>query len=126
MKKLAILLPVILLSAPMDATAQIDNYTPYHVLLAKQCGPKHLEWLSPADLGDLIGDFHDSLRPAQQVRLDKANDYKAACKDVVMGATCGNVATLKAMTKVGLLTDFVKKVCASRMVCRSQSDCSQP
>lgn len=126
MKRLTKLFPVILMSVPVAATAQIDDYSPYHALLAKQCGPKHLEWVSPADLDDLIGDFHDSLSPALQAKLDKANDDKVACKNVVMGATCGNVATLKAMTTAGLLTGFVKKVCALHMVCRSQSDCAQP
>ena len=125
MKSLIALLSAVLLGLPVAATAQIDNYTPYHLLLARQCGERHLEWISPADLSDLIDDFHASLRPARRTGLDGANDEKTACKNVIMGATCGNVAALRAMTKVGLLADFAGKVCASGMICRGQSDCSQ-
>ncbi len=125
MIKLATLLLVILVSLPVGATAQIDNYTPYHALLAKQCSARHLEWVSPGDLNELIAEFHRSLRPAQQRRLDAVNEEKTACADVTMGATCGNVAALRAMTTMGLLADFAKRVCASGMICRGQSNCSK-
>jgi hypothetical protein len=122
----ATLLLAISVSLPIGASAQVDNYTPYHELLAKECGAKHLEWVSPAGLDLLITNFHDALPEAQQSNLDRANDADTACAKVMAGVTCGNVSALRAMTKTGLLTTFAKKVCKSGMVCRGQSDCSQP
>ena len=114
-----------LLSLGLPASAQVDNYTPYHQLLARACKARHLEWISPGDLGDLIEDFEASLAPAARAGLEKANEEKVACRNVVMGATCGNVAALRAMTKVGLLAGFARKVCTSDLVCRGQSDCGR-
>jgi hypothetical protein len=111
---------------PLSTDAQVDNYKPYHFLLARECPSKHLEWISPADLGELIDNFHESLLASQKEKLDLANDEKTSCAKVMMGMTCGNVAALHAMTKVGLLTTFANKVCASHLICRGQSDCSYP
>lgn len=126
MRLQATLLLAISVSLPIGASAQVDNYTPYHELLAKECRAKHLEWVSPGDLDLLITDFHDALPEAQRINLDRANDANTACALVVAGLTCGNVSALRAMTKERLLTAFAKKVCQSGLVCRGQSDCSQP
>jgi hypothetical protein len=122
--KKTVLLSAMLSSLPVYGAAQIDNYQPYHILLARECPANHLEWLSPADLNDMIViDFKGSLAPSQKATLDRANDEKLACANVTMGATCENVSYLKAMYKTGLLNRFAKSVCASGLSCRSQSDC---
>ena len=126
MRLRAALLLAISINLPIGASAQVDKYTPYHELLAKECGAKHLEWVSPADLDLLITNFHDALPKAQQSNLDRANNAATACAQVIAGLTCGNVSALRAMTKTGLLTTFAKKLCKSGMVCRGQSECSQP
>jgi len=123
-KRKTVLLSVMLSSLSVCATAQIDNYQRYHNLLAQKCPAVHLEWLSPADLNDMIViDFKGSLNALQRTMLDIANDEKIACANVTMGATCENVSYLRAMTKTGLLNKFVKSVCASGLSCRGQSDC---
>jgi len=123
----ATLLLAISVSLPIGASAQVDNYTRYHELLAKECGAKHLEWLSAADLNDMIIiDFEGSLSKNRKMKLDRANDEKTACANVTMGATCENVAHLRAISKVGLLAKFAKSVCDSGLRCRGQSDCAKP
>jgi hypothetical protein len=119
---------VLLVSLPVSASGQVDNYTPYHVLLAKECGAKHLEWISPGQLNDVILDFEGALPKSAKAKLDRANNEKIVCANVEMGATCENVSHMKAMSKIGLLTKFAKSVCNSGLVCREQSDCdkSQP
>jgi hypothetical protein len=125
--KLWIKLPLaISISLPIGASAQIDNYTPYHELLAKLCPAKHLEWVSPGQLNDLIMiDFEGSLTKTIKAKIDRANDEKVACANVIAGATCENVSHMKAMSKVGLLAKFAKSVCDSGLVCRGQSDCDK-
>ncbi|SRR5579883_247469 len=111
---------------PLAAFGQSQNYAPYTDLLAKECGTKHLEWISPADLNDMIIiDFEGTLPKNLKRKLDAANDEKTACANVIAGATCENVAHLRAMRKIGLLAKFSKSICRSGLVCRSQSDCSQ-
>ena len=119
-----LLLAITLIALPVGANAQIDNYRPYHALLARQCSARHLEWLSAADLDEQMEAFHDSLRQSAQQKLDRANDQKTACAHVIAGLTCFNVAGLLAMNETGLLARFAKTVCASGLECRAQSDCS--
>ncbi len=84
----AILTLAISVSLPIGASAQVDNYAPYHTLLSKECRSKHLEWLSPADLNDMIIiDFEGSLSKNTKMKLDRANDEKTACANVMMGAS---------------------------------------
>jgi len=125
MKRPVVLLTVALSAFPLSAMAQIDNYKPYHMLLARNCPSKRLELVSPADLNVLIDDFHDSLPANEKNRMDRANDTKKVCAKVIAGLTCGNVADLRAMTKVGLLVNFAKRVCASGLVCKAQSECAK-
>jgi hypothetical protein len=122
---LATLSLALFVSLPTGVSAQVDNYTPYHELLAKYCGPKHLEWISPGALNDIIDDFATSLPKKLRTKLDRANDQKIACANVIVGATCFNVAGLRAMSKIGVLTKFAKSVCDSGLVCREQSDCEK-
>jgi hypothetical protein len=113
---------------PVMADGQIDNYEPYHALLAKQCPAKHLEWLSPGELDDLIEvNFHDALPGSLQSKLDAADrTEKEACANNVAGLTCFNVAYMRAMSDVGLLPSFAKMVCVSGLTCKGQSDCEKP
>ncbi len=77
----------ILTCLPINASAQVDNYRPYHWLSAKECGAKHLEWLSPADLDERIEGFDETLTENTKANLDKASDEKTACANLSMG--CG-------------------------------------
>lgn len=118
---------VLIFGGSIAASAQSQNYAPYNNLLAKECGAKHLAWISPADLNDMIIiDFEGALPKAMKTKLERANDEKVACANVTMGATCENVSHLKAMSKVGLLGQFAKSVCSSGLTCRGQSECSKP
>jgi hypothetical protein len=72
-----------MLGATAPASAQIDNYTLYNGLLAQECRASHLEWLSPAQLNDLIEiDFEGSLPKAEKAKLQRADNQKAMCATV--------------------------------------------
>lgn len=73
----------------------------------------------------IITDFEGSLPKNTKNKIDRANDEKTACANVQMGATCENVAHLRAMSKAGLLAKFAKSVCDSGFACRGQSDCAK-
>jgi hypothetical protein len=113
----------ILVLLPLQAFAQGETYAPYHARLAKECRAQKLEFLSPAALDDRIAGFEAALPKTTREKLERAGD--AACRDVSAGATCGNVASLKAMNKAGLLARFAHSVCASGLSCRAQSDCGK-
>ncbi len=104
-----------------------DPQAPYHTLLAKMCAAKHLEWLSPGELDDLIEvNFHDALPGALQSKLDEADDReKAQCANTVGGLSCFNAAYLRAMDDVKLLPRFARMVCDSGVVCRAPVECGR-
>lgn len=118
---------LVLALAPVAASGQVDNFQPYHALLAKQCPAQHLEWLSPGELDDLIEvNFHDALPGSLQTKLDAADrTEKAACANAMGGLSCFNAAYMRAMSDVGLLPRFAKLVCASGLSCKGQSDCTR-
>ena len=105
-----------------------DPLAAYHAQLAKICAPKHLEWLSPGELDDLIEvNFHDTLSLSLQTRLDAADkNERAACANTVGGLACFNAAYLRAMDQVKLLPRFARMVCDSGVVCRAPVDCGRP
>ena len=113
--------------APVAAGGQVDDFAPYRALVAKQCPAKHLEWLSPGELDDLIEvNFHDALPPALQTKLDAADKTeKAACANATGGIVCFNAAYMRAMNDVSLLPRFAKLVCTSGLSCQGQSDCTK-
>ena len=111
---------------PTAAAAQIDNYTPYHELLARECRARHLEWLSPAALEWVITKFDAALPKSAKTELNSVNDEKTVCSDVSEGLTCGNVSYLRALNKIGLLAKFAKSTCETGFACRGQSDCTGP
>jgi hypothetical protein len=104
-----------------------DPLAPYHTLLAKMCAAKHLEWLSPGELDDLIEvNFHDALPGALQSKLDEADGReKAACANTVGGLACFNAAYLRAMDDVKLLPRFARMVCDSGVICRAPVECGR-
>ena len=124
MNRMITLTAAIWMGSTVGLAAQIDNYTPYHVLLAKDCNSKHLEWLSPAELNDLIvQDFRGQLSSREKAAVDRFNNEKIECADVTMGATCETVSYLRAMTKAQILPRFAKFVCETGKECKGQSDC---
>jgi hypothetical protein len=114
-------------NAPATAPAPADAVAAYTALLTKQCPQKHLEWLSPGELDDLIEvNFHDALPPVLQSKLDAADkSEKQACATATMGLACFNAAYMRAMSDVGVLPNFAKMVCVSGLTCRGQSDCAR-
>ena len=98
-------------------------YRPYNALLQRSCPDKRLYYLSPGDLSDLIDDFTGSLTRHERIRLAKAYDGKHSCARVIAGATCGNVAMLRAAEHTHMLARFAAMVCHKPLVCRAQSDC---
>lgn len=104
-----------------------DPLLPYHTLIAKMCAPKHLEWLSPGELDDLIEvNFHDRLPAALQSKLDEADAReKAQCANTVGGLSCFNAAYLRAMDDVKLLPRFARMVCDSGVICRAPVECGR-
>ena len=112
---------------PAMARAQADDYAAYRALLAKECPARHLEWLSPGELDDLIEvNFHDALPGALQARLDGADrTERAACAHAMGGLVCFNAAYMRAMSAVGLLPRFARMVCGSGLSCKGQSLCAR-
>jgi hypothetical protein len=98
-------------------------YRPYNALLQKTCPDKRLYYLSPGDLSGLIEDFTGSLTRHERMRLAAAYDGKRSCAHVIAGATCGNVAMLRAAERTHLLARFAGMVCRKAPACRAQSDC---
>lgn len=63
----AVLLSGMLSCLTLCASAQFDNYQLYHILLTPECPAKHLAWLSPANLNDIIIiDFKEALTAPQK------------------------------------------------------------
>jgi hypothetical protein len=92
---------------------------PYLAALAKYCPAKRLDLLSPADLRDQLDGMKQARPKAEQARLDAAE--KSGCAHTLAGATCANIADMKAMN--GLAFDVAVRVCASFKLCHGPSDC---
>ena len=88
-----------------------QSIKPYNALLHRYCPAKHLEWLSPADLNDVIDPFRQSFVPGQRANLDRVADPKAACAHSIVGVSCANIDYIRAATKLKLLPKFAKMVC---------------
>jgi hypothetical protein len=126
---LGILVALVPLAAlmPLGALGQAGNDDPYRAALGKQCPDKHLEWLSPGELDDLIEvNFHDALPVPLQSKLDAADRAdKAACANGTAGLACFNAAYLKAMNEVSVLPRFVRLACGAGLICRAPGDCQR-
>ena len=121
---------VLVALVPLAALGQAGNPgndDPYRALLGKQCPEKHLEWLSPGELDDLIEvNFHDALPASLQTKLDVADaQEKLACASGTAGLACFNAAYLKAMNQVAVLSRFVRLVCGSGLTCQAPGDCQR-
>ena len=115
------------LAATPQPAGAFAIYKPYNALLQRYCPQKRLYFLSPGDLSDAIETFQDSLSPSQQEKIKQGQAKKAtvSCAGIIAGATCGNVAFLRAADELQLLTQFAKAVCRRPKVCGAQSDCDK-
>ncbi|KQO07144.1 hypothetical protein [Sphingomonas sp. Leaf242] len=102
-------------------TAADDPWRPYRVAIGRQCPAKHLEWLSPADLRDVIETYEASAAPRTHAAMSVAEAGR--CATTMAGATCGNVAEIEAVRGAGELPALAASVCAAFVKCRGQSDC---
>jgi hypothetical protein len=116
---------VSVLAVSAKAETYEDSIKPYNALLQRECPDKHLEWLSPADLNEVIDPFRESLAPDQRAKLDRVADTKTACAQNIAGTSCANIAYIRAATKLKLLPKLAGAVCNLPLVCRGQSDCLQ-
>lgn len=109
--------------APLSAAEKIHK--PLNALLQRDCPAKHLDWLDPADFSDAVGPFRVALSSAQRQQLDQTADPAKACAGGNAGASCQNLAYIKAATKLKLLPVFAKKICTLPLACRAQSQCTE-
>lgn len=103
-------------------TAADDSWRPYHVEIGRQCPAKHLEWLSPADLRDVIETYEESAAPRTHAAMSVAEAGR--CATTMAGATCGNLAEIEAVRSAGELPALAASVCAAFSKCHAQSDCT--
>ena len=100
-----------------------ESIKPYDALLHRYCPDKHLEWLAPADLNEVVDPFRESFASDQRAKLDRVAAPEAACAQTVAGVSCANIAYIRAASKLKLLPKFAKMVCNLPVVCKSQADC---
>ncbi|TCP71391.1 hypothetical protein C8J43_102470 [Sphingomonas sp. PP-CE-1G-424] len=102
-------------------TAADDPWRPYRIEIGRQCPAKHLEWLSPADLRDVLETYEASAAPRTHAAMSVAEAGR--CATTMAGATCGNLAEIDAVRSARELPAFAKSVCAAFFKCHGQSDC---
>jgi hypothetical protein len=112
----------ILLSAFTFSAQQLDIDS-YHAKLAQSCGSKHLEMLPPAELLGVVDSFSQTLTIPQQATLHAARI--ASCNQSPGGAACENTGFLQAAAAMGVLDQFVSRVCALPKTCTRQSACTK-
>lgn len=102
-------------------TTADDPWRPYRVEIGRQCPAKHLEWLSPADLRDVLETYEASVSPGTHAAMSVAEAGR--CATTIAGATCGNLAEIEAVRSAGELPALAASVCAAFVGCYGQSDC---
>ncbi|WP_121884415.1 hypothetical protein [Sphingomonas sp. PP-F2F-G114-C0414] len=102
-------------------TAADDPWRPYRAEIGRQCPAKHLEWLSPADLRDVLDTYETGADPRIRAAMSVAEADR--CGTTIAGATCGNLAEIEAVRSAGELPALAKSVCAGFSECHGQSDC---
>jgi hypothetical protein len=90
--------------------------------LNQQCPGKHLTWLAPADLRDVLDDYKQQVSPEDGRAMDAAETTR--CRDVVAGASCDNQADLVFAQAHGLLAKVAAMTCAEFARCDAQSQCT--
>lgn len=103
-------------------TAADDPWQPYRIEIGRQCPAKHLEWLSPADLRDVLETYEASAAPRTHATMSVAEVGR--CATTIAGATCGNLAEIEAVRSAGELPALAVSVCAAFSKCHGQSDCT--
>ncbi len=96
---------------------------PYVAELNRQCPTRDLQDLSAGDLERIMEGFEDRLTLAQRHRIQDAVGYR--CARIEAGLTCGNVASLDAFRRLGLLRSFVTEACAAGWTCHGFADCAK-
>ena len=105
------------------ASGQQAGIDSYNSKLGQTCAGKHLEMLPPAELLDVVDGFSRTLTPPQQETLHAAR--VAACTNSQAGASCENDGFLQAAAAMGVLDQFVSRVCALPETCTAQSACTR-
>ena len=97
--------------------------------MSRRCPGKHLDLLSPDDMYSATEVFRSSL-PHGQMRLvdagagfDRKLGGPIACR-AMNGLNCDANHYLDGIRKAGLMPRFVSHLCASYVVCVSQSNCT--
>jgi hypothetical protein len=116
---------VVLFSLSSAAVAQPDApmsaQQAYRTQLAAQCPAKHLDWVSPADLFDLLEDYSGNL--PQKIRHDMTRAEARRCAGSPGGASCPNAAVLEVAQRHHLISQIAAQTCSHFSICRDQSDC---
>ena len=110
-------------AAPLTPAEKI--HIPLNALLQHDCPAKHLDLLGPADFNDAVGPFRTSLPSAERQQVDQTADPAKACAGTTAGASCENLAYIKAATKLKLLPLFASKICTLPLTCHAESKCSE-
>jgi hypothetical protein len=105
-------------------TAKYDQiWHGYEFQLAKQCGAKHLGWLAPAELRDVLDDYKQSA--PRSVARQMSNAEHRECRDSVAGASCSNVGDIEIAERARIIRQVTTQVCSEYARCREQSDCDR-
>ena len=97
--------------------------------MSRKCPSKHLDLLSPDDMYSATEVFRSSLSHRQRRLVDAGAGYDrelggpVACRGM-QGLNCDANHYLDGIRKAGLMSRFVSRLCASYVVCVSQSNCT--
>jgi hypothetical protein len=97
--------------------------------LNRACGPKRLDFLSPADMEYVTSNYRSSLAPSLRKKVeagaafDRKSGRPSACRDLD-GLTCDATEYLKGIGRAGLMHRFVRRLCESYEYCLSVVNCT--
>jgi hypothetical protein len=80
------------------------------------------EWLYAGVLADTIGEFLETLSPPQKAEYQRIDGR--LCAHVEFGASCGNLAAIRAADQFHLIADLVGRVCRAPYVCTAVAACT--
>ena len=99
------------------------SVSPYLAELNRQCPARDLQDMTAGDLELIMEGFEDRLAPAQRREVEDAVGYR--CARIEAGLTCGNIASLEAFRRLGVLRPFVGEACAAGWTCHGFANCVQ-
>ena len=122
MRPLAAWLALLLLISPALASTRSAALDRYHALLAKNCGAKHLDLLTPRALRSFELNFADRIPHGKRIKLAGVANSDTLCtaKDIA----CGNVGFIRAAAETGLLLQFADMMCRLPVACQPGKACN--